>query len=273
MQTNDERLRKDDFSKMNAAQPVIRPIAMANGKSEKEEGIIPDFTVFTNPQELVEFNVGDSEQTICTLTPQEQHNLAIQAVRESTNQIIRANAAMIKREHAEETSLGTYKKKFLFKMHCNEAMRAQIEEVKVDVDGKPLVVRTNKLIDLADVEVTNMRSPYITTYICADDTDLFCYCLNCRVKGQEKRVFLSAEKLAPSGYLQRKLGAVGITFQYKPYSHIKQILFNFIVSLVDECTDEIYVPYTVGWFSTPEGEHHFCEGGDLTWERIIKLMK
>lgn len=199
--------------------------------------------------------------------------IALSAAEEAVKQVIRTSSAFTQKQISDKQSLETYAKKLTLKAQFKELERAQREEIIIDNDGKPVLARISTIIPLEKLEITNMRYPTITLYRCADELDLFCYCLNCEVKGQKKQVFLAPEKIAPSVYLQKKLGAAGISFQYKPYYHTKQILFDFITGLIGNCTDTLYIPLRPGWFTPPGCEPQICEEGELTWTIIMTQLK
>ena len=153
-----------------------------------------------------------------------------------------------------------------------EFRQTRQEILTLDKDGNVICNIINGFLPLKPIRVSNMQSPCLTTFYCAE-SDIPIYRLTCDVDGIQKEIFLHSAKIKKGNYLLQKLNSIGIYFLLKNAQREKYLVTLLITKLIASCTEEITLPMDFGWYITENNEIYFIEKEDLTWKKIQNLAK
>lgn len=168
--------------------------------------------------------------------------------------------------------LEVFQKKLLLKEEYKERQKAMVDVMQIDDNGNIIVVTKNTMIMAQPRSITNMHSPNLRIWKCIDHSELCCYELVCVVGNKEVNIWLDANRINKTSYLQNKFQNAGIRFEFPPRK-LKPLLLDFISRLIGENGGTTYLfAYQEGW-SIIDGKYKFFGKEDAIWDNIKKRIQ
>lgn len=153
-----------------------------------------------------------------------------------------------------------------------EMRKAQYNKIVIGETGKLILKTENSWIDVPERKIANFKFLGLFPLISSEGENGI-FVLNLEIINVEKYVYLDEAKIGKSGYMFKKITAVGGKIFEKSQKEKESILQNFWTSIYPICTQEIVIPVKHGWVSLGKNNYKFVKEGELVWKDYVKKTR
>ena len=157
-------------------------------------------------------------------------------------------------------------KKEIMREQSSERKKSQFDALEIK-DGVIVEETTNLIEKVHPRKVTNIRSPSLKIFMCADNTEEEIWILEFEINSKTSRIYINPNKMTDN-YLIHKFSAKGCQVFKQNTKDIARTIRN-LLAVLRESADYYIVPNKEGWYEY-EDKLYYCKEGRLTWQSILK---
>lgn len=159
------------------------------------------------------------------------------------------------------------------KEYEDELRRNRYDEISLTADGRIAATVQNLYAKPAARIITNIQNPNLECLVRLEDLDDFAYRLNADVGNSHVSVYLSSTGIGDPGYLLKKFTLNGILLYADNFTQQKLYARILIAFLLSRELETSYVPECTGWSYFFDLGFYFSTKEELTWKKILKIIK
>lgn len=189
---------------------------------------------------------------------QAQKELAVYEAKKQIN----AKYSMQKQEH----------KRWL-KAYEDELLRNHYDEIAVNTDGN-ITATVQNLYQNPDARIiTNAKSPQICRLIHIEQPEVYAYEFTANIGNAQVCIYFDSSNIGNATYLIKKFTARGVIFFANTLAQQKAYARLLICFLLAQELPYVYISEYPGWVNFPDDGFEFISEEELTWKKIINLIK
>lgn len=178
-----------------------------------------------------------------------------------------------KQQIKEQYAIQREEQKQWRKQYDAELAKNKYDEISLTAEGNITATVCNLYENPTARIITNMRNPKLDRLIHLEQPTDFVYALTADLGNNRGFVYLDRTKIGNANYLIRKFTARGIYFYSDSSAQQKEYARILICFLQTQKLVITYIPENPGWAYFPDDGFKFIEKEEMTWKKIMNLIK